>query len=201
MDLGFTALGHVHYIRIKSMATYRATNWSQEQLHPRGRGEVIVYCDYDGALHHHNVLWKPKVGPYLAAPEGYRLFQHVGLLEELLAPYPQVKLVLSTSWVVRYGLWKASKRLTPALRERCIDGTYHYGLKGNAWLELPRGVQVSRDAERRQPKGWLALDDSADGWPDETRDNLIHTDACEGIGPAEIQQAIRQKLALLVALP
>lgn len=52
-----------------------------------GSGEPVLYLDYDGVLIHEKVLWHPKRGAYLHAPEGHSLFQHAPLLEELLAPY------------------------------------------------------------------------------------------------------------------
>ncbi|WP_342747779.1 HAD domain-containing protein, partial [Thiomonas delicata] len=62
--------------------------------------------------------WHPRKGAYLDAPEGYSLFQHAALLETLLAPYPAVRIVLSTSWVRVFSYSRAAKRLTPALRAR-----------------------------------------------------------------------------------
>lgn len=69
---------------------------------PAGQDEYVLYLDFDGVLHHEDCWWHPRKGPYLHQT-GYQLFQHVGLLEETLAPYPQVKIVLSTSWVRRVG--------------------------------------------------------------------------------------------------
>ena len=40
----------------------------------RGTGELVLYVDYDGVLHHENVLWHPKIEAYLSAPDGYVLF-------------------------------------------------------------------------------------------------------------------------------
>lgn len=158
---------------------------------------VVVYVDYDGCLHHGEVYWKKNVGAYIKAEPRYTLFQHVALLEELIEPFPQVRIVLSTSWVVRYGYWKAKKRLPAGLQSRCIGATYSYAIKGNAWHDLPRGEQVTRDAEKRQLTRWFALDDDAVGWPSLTRGNLIQSDYHEGIAPLVVQNAIRERLAFL----
>ncbi len=158
---------------------------------------IVVFLDYDGCLHHSEVYWKKNVGAYIKAEPRYTLFQHVPLLEKLIEPFPQVRVVLSTSWVVRYGYWKAKKRLPPGLQSRCIGATYTYAIKGNAWHDLPRGEQVSRDAEKRRLSKWFALDDDAEGWPSATRGNLIRTDQHEGIGSLEIQNAISERLAIL----
>lgn len=166
-------------------------------MKPKGEGLVLTFLDFDGCLHHEAVFWNPKIGPYLKAPERYRLFQHVTLLEELLAPFPEVRIVLSTSWVVHYGYGKTLKKLPVGLRERCLGATYHSHMPGDGFTYLPRGEQVSNDATRRNPQGWLALDDNVIGWPDATRTNLVQTDPYEGISPPEIQAAIKEKLLQL----
>jgi len=56
----------------------------------KGRGERLLYLDFDGVLHHENVLWHPRIGAYLSAPDGYVLLQHAELLKRMLALYPQV---------------------------------------------------------------------------------------------------------------
>lgn len=53
---------------------------------PAGRGDLVCYLDFDGCIQHCNVRWSDERGRFLDAPERYRLSQHVGLLEELLAP-------------------------------------------------------------------------------------------------------------------
>ncbi len=50
----------------------------------RGRGELVLYLDFNGVLHHENCLCRPRKGPYLCAPARHTLFQHVPLLQELL---------------------------------------------------------------------------------------------------------------------
>ena len=52
----------------------------------KGTGELVLYLDYDGVLHHENCLWHPRRGAYLVAPQRYSLFQHAPLLEEMLEP-------------------------------------------------------------------------------------------------------------------
>jgi hypothetical protein len=167
---------------------------------PKGRGEPILVLDFDGVVHHENVLWHPRRGAYLHAPERYTLFQHVPLLEELLTPYPQVKIVLSTSWVLRYRCAGAAKRLSPSLRARVIGATWHSQMPGDSFSYLSRGEQVSRDVKRRQPGSWLALDDDPTGWPDWALPHLLLTDPYEGISPEHLQLELRRQLALLASL-
>lgn len=126
---------------------------------PKGRGELVLYLDFDGVLHHENVLWHHKRGAY-AGPPGFALFEHAGLLDKLLAPYPEVGIVLSTSWVRTYGCSGAAKRLPSGLRYRVLGATFHSEMDERTFDAKPRGKQVVEDVARRRPRGWLALDDT-----------------------------------------
>ena len=161
----------------------------------RGAGELVLYLDFDGVLHHENVYISPSRGPYLDAPAGHVLFQHAELLERLLAPYPAVQIVLSTSWVRRYGCTKAAKNLRPALRSRVIGATFHSQMDKKQFSEAPRGMQVWSDVLRRKPRDWLALDDDWLHWPKWCLDKYVRTHEHEGISDPGVEQEIREKLA------
>lgn len=162
----------------------------------RGQNAVVLYLDFDGVLHHENVWWHPRRGAYLPEP-GYRLFEHMALLEEALSPFPDVGVVLSTSWVRVRRFSRAAKRLTPTLRERVIGATYHTRMNRNSFESMSRGAQILEDVSRRKPAGWLALDDDDEGWPPEYRQHLIHCDSALGISAPGVLEALRKHLLLL----
>lgn len=168
---------------------------------PRGRNELVVYLDFDGVLHHENAMWHPRRGAYLDAPPGYVLFQHTGLLEEILAPYPAVKIVLSTSWVRAYGCARSAKRLPLAIRERVIGATFHSAMHEPSFVSAPRGEQVFSDVLRRKPRDWLALDDDYLHWPASHLEKLIRTHEQEGLSAPDVQAEFRQKLARMCSVP
>lgn len=170
------------------------TDWYQRL--PKGNDQCVLYLDYDGVLHHENVLWHPRRGAY-AGPPGFELFEHAHLLASLLAPYPDMRIVLSTSWVRRYGCYGSAKRLPPSLRERVLGATFHSRMNEDAFLYMPRGQQVFEDVLRRKPRAWFALDDSDEGWPDEQRQNVVTTDAHLGIGAPGAVEAVRSQLERL----
>jgi hypothetical protein len=58
----------------------------------------IIYLDYDGVLHDEEVYWHPNRGVVLDTP-GRTMFGWESIRLELLMPYPNVRIVLSTSWV------------------------------------------------------------------------------------------------------
>lgn len=166
---------------------------------PRGAGQLVLYLDFDGVLHHENVLWHPKKGAYLCAPAGYTLFQHADLLASLLEPHPTVKIVLSTAWVRSYGCANTAKRLPDGLRRRVIGATFHSHMDEPLFVDTPRGVQVWRDVVRRNPKDWLALDDDYTDWPTWCLNNYIQTHIHEGISDPLVLGKIKAKLAGLGA--
>lgn len=167
---------------------------------PKGRGEPVLYVDYDGVLHHENVLWHPRRGAYLHAPEGHALFQHAPLLERLLQPYPRVRIVLSTSWVLQYRMSGAAKRLPESLRCRVIGATYHTAMRLDEFRTLPRGKQVWQDVLRRRPGSWLALDDTDEGWPVEALHHFLRTHPEQGIGAPGFAEELARRLAALAQL-
>jgi hypothetical protein len=159
-----------------------------------GLGEPVCYLDFDGCLHHCNVRWTQQRGPFLEAPERYTLFQHVGLLDELLAPHPAVRLVLSTSWSQKLGLMQAARHLPVSLRQRVVGATGDLAEPEDLFPFLSRGEQVLLDVQRRRPSTWLALDDDVVGWPKWAEAHVVLTDPYEGISPLTVQHAVRMKL-------
>ena len=164
----------------------------------KGTGQFVLYLDYDGVLHHENCLWHPRRGAYLVAPSRYTLFQHAELLEQMLEPYPTVKVVLSTSWVLRYGCSAAAKRLPPSLHARVIGATFHSRhMNADDFRWLPRGQQVTEDVLRRSPRDWVALDDNEEGWPLSSGKRHVHTHMYEGISDPEVQAEFQKKLVAI----
>jgi hypothetical protein len=163
----------------------------------------VLYLDFDGVLHHEDVRWHTNVGPYYLStlPEHYKLFQHVRLLEQCLKSYPGVCIVLSTSWVVRYGMARAGKNLSPALRARVIGATFHSRMNREDFLSKPRGQQVTEDVLRRNPRRWLALDDDPRGWPAWTVDNYIRTHEHAGISDPVVLHVLTTRLKEVFGRP
>lgn len=165
---------------------------------PRGNGEPVLYLDFDGVLHHENVLWTPRRGIF-AGPPGFELFEHAALLDELLRPYPTVRIVLSTSWVREVGYSRSVKRLPPGLQARVVGATFHSEMDKVLFSQKTRGQQVIEDVARRRPRGWLALDDTDEGWPSEARRNVLLTDEQMGIGESGMRERIAAALLHLAA--
>ena len=183
---------HSHYaahITFSLCAGQRARAMVTELTRKPAACGPVLYLDFDGVLHHENVLWSKSRGPYLEAPQPHKLFEHALLLEKLIEPFPDVAIVLSTSWVVRYGCYGAARRLPASLRKRVIGATFHSQMNRADFDDAYRGMQVWSDVYRRQPSNWMAIDDDYLQWPAWCREQLVRSHPERGINdPSVIAQ-------------
>lgn len=155
----------------------------------------VCYCDYDGVVHDESVYWSRDEGIHLRTP-GRTLFEWLPIFEGLLAPYPDVKIVLSTSWVRARSLEFAKAQLSPTLQARVIGATFDNRVTQKLEFDImPRGLQVWHDVERRKPEKWFAIDNDGHGWPAWCRNHLIKTEDHLGLSDIGVQKAIRKVLA------
>lgn len=83
----------------------------------------VLYLDYDGVLHPDEVY---RVGDKIVLRmDGFALFEWCSILETLLAPYPELQIVLSSSWVRVVGFDDALARLPDRIRRRVVGATWH----------------------------------------------------------------------------
>jgi hypothetical protein len=164
--------------------------------------DVVLYLDLDGVVQHEAVLYHPKRGVYMSPMQGRRiLFEWVPILEAILQPYPDLALVLSSTWCIRPGYAKTLDRLPSTLRSRFIGGTYHRRIHGadpaslSVFRDTPRGLQVWADVQRRKPRQWLALDDDVMDWPYWALENLVACHGSTGLSDIQVQAQLATKLA------
>lgn len=163
---------------------------------PKGRGAKVLYLDYDGVLHHEDVWRHPRRGLYFGAEgAGHTLFENAGLLAQLLAPYPDVFIVLSTSWVRSLRYSHAASKLPDVVRRRVIGATFHTRMNTKDFDRLTRAYQVLSDVERRQPSAWVAIDDAL-GWPIEVESHFVPSDPAAGISSSKVKSDLEDKLRL-----
>lgn len=156
-------------------------------------GNPVLYLDFDGVLHPDEV-YSTKHGIILRAP-GHRLFEGAVILESILAPYPNIKIVLSTSWVIVKGFSYAREQLPPTLYSRVIGATFHRRLMDRyAFLQLRRGQQIASDVNRRGAGDWLALDDDDEGWPPHYGDRLVRCDSKLGLLSLDTRKNLAQMI-------
>ena len=172
-------------------------NYDPSKSRPRVAGGRNLYLDLDGVLHPEGVYWSWKRGAYLTDEDianGHALFEHAALLEELLSPYPDVVIVLSTSWVRQFGFSGVRRRLSPGLAARTVGATFHSAMDRRAFEALHRGEQVASDVARRRPAAWVAIDDDLDGWPTSAADHVVHTHPTYGIAHPAVRSLLTRRL-------
>lgn len=156
---------------------------------------MVCYCDFDGVTHDDAVFVSLQGDIHIRTP-GRTLFEWLPILEELLAPYPDVKIVLSTSWVRFKGFEFAKSRLTASLQSRVIGATFDNRVTQKYdFDDMSRGQQICADVERRMPARWFAIDNDGKDWPAWCRDLLIKTNDRLGLSEPGVQDQIRKILA------
>ena len=161
---------------------------------------MYIYLDFDGVLHP-DAVFRPRNKPLeLRAPGS--LFMHTEILLSALAPYPQARIILSTSWVRELGFDRTLKKMPAELRCLVDGATWHKSMKqGNqdthSWMT--RYQQILAHVNRNNVQKWIAIDDlhsssEANQWPDVHRHLLVLTEESTGINNVDIQAELKLKL-------
>lgn len=171
----------------------------------RSSRPAVLYLDFDGVLHPEDVcLVKNK--PVLFR-DGMSLFEWAPLLENALEPFPDVRVVLSTTWVRVKSFAYAKKQLPDGLQKRVVGATWHsqmrhgagwYSKYHNPWSDKTRHSQIVEDALRRRlGNRWVALDDDREGWNPDMLDNLVSCDPMLGLAEPGKSLELQTKLERL----
>jgi hypothetical protein len=172
----------------------------------KGQGKNIAYLDFDGVVHPQDVYLDAQNRPYLAKI-GYELFMWNSILEELFEPYPDINIVLSTSWVEQKSFSYAKKKLPKSIANKVIGACWHSNIKKDydyyqEWKQFSRYEAIKLDVLRRKPLDWFALDDNhgyslddpQEGWKKCDRDHLIYCHPDRGISSLPTIQKIKNYL-------
>ena len=133
---------------------------------------MILFLDYDGVLHPDPCF------------DTERLFMHAPRLDALLAQFPEVDIVLSTSWRSSRTLDQLTTPLPVTLRERVVGSTPH----ASQFKPPPHLLPYRRHAEcvhwlaeaRQEQRDWVALDDRP-SWFSPACENLVVCDSRAGL--------------------
>jgi hypothetical protein len=156
---------------------------------PRARlrqGAQVIFLDIDNVLHAIDAY--VVNGRVVAGSPTSQLFQFATDLEVLLAPYPSVVIILSSSWVPVLG-YKFTVAQFPqqSLQARMKGSTFEQEDETDAdWQHLSRGAQVLRFVRRYKLRNWLAIDDMRAGF-DGHEARLIHCQTGVGLGDKDVQ--------------
>jgi hypothetical protein len=163
---------------------------------------MILFLDFDGVLHP-DAAYLVKGRPTLRG-DG-ELFMWTPLLTDLLADFPAVQIVLSTSWARELSFSRARRWLPEPIRARVIGSTWHSSMAfhpdgfrvptGLTWWDTAtRYQQIKRYADRAGLADWVALDDQPEGWGADDRDKLVHTCGDTGLSDPRVLSLLAARL-------
>ncbi|MGF6507676.1 HAD domain-containing protein [Paraburkholderia sp. 32] len=158
----------------------------------------VLFLDIDGVIHR-GIARRAGNRVFSSAPD-IHLFEYATLLDELLSPYPEMEIVLSSDWSLVMGTEFTRNAIpSPRLRERIVGATFD-GCTFNplVWPVLTRGAQILDYVGRNAPLRWLAVDDRTDGF-EAHRHRLVHCQTDVGLGDSAVVEQFRERLQQLVA--
>lgn len=163
--------------------------------------DQVLFLDFDGVLHPDAVYRTRQRGLELRAPG--ELMMHTPILSGMLQDFPDVKIVLSTSWVRLLSYSRAKAYLPRELQARTVSATWHSRMLRSpieGFDTWTRHEQIRAAATRAGITSWIALDDDPDySWP-LADERLVRCEPREGLGNAQTQAELRAKLQQLVSL-
>ncbi|MGN8064534.1 HAD domain-containing protein [Ralstonia sp. 22111] len=200
-DAALRALGHtVIWHPYSTTADEAQKNTSRPAQELRSTTPTL-FVDFDGTLHVGHALLDTTTGE-VTLDTGRPLLEFAPLLVEMLKPYPEVEIVLTTSWLETLTLDQIISYLPEELARRVVGTTY--GIKPRLGYVLDgseRTYVITSYAYGKSLKNWLAIDDSVRGAhqfgrePGELVDHFLLLDPARGINDADAQRRIRDWLA------
>ncbi len=148
--------------------------------------QPILFLDFDGVVHPLGEFALDENGQLAKNPA---LFRWRPILETLLDPFPEVRIVVSSDWRRLFDDPSLVQLLGP-LGTR-FDGVVE--IYGPSRLE-----EILTEAKRRSVTRWLALDDHpsvVNAAASDTR--LIPCDAATGLSSSSVQRALHDALVRL----
>ncbi|MDR8401856.1 HAD domain-containing protein [Paraburkholderia sp. USG1] len=127
---------------------------------------------------------------------GRGLIEFAPYLADVLAPWPQVQIIVTTSWLQTLGAERTIGLLPEQLRRRVVGTTLGTPPRLS---EISNGsakaMTVIRHAVRHGLTTWLAIDDEAWGVPSDFEQHFLHTDSDTALGAPRARQQLREWLA------
>lgn len=160
---------------------------------------TTLYLDFDGVLHPDNV-YNTRGRPELMEPG--ELFQHAPILEEALSYHPEVKIVLSTSWVGVFGYEDTLAYLPHKIRWRVVGHTWFEPAAVGMYSmlrfsDLTRFQQILSHVIQNKITNWIALDDlhsNSQTWWEKYGQQLVLCHPDSGLGDPDAQAELNTAL-------
>lgn len=142
--------------------------------------------------------------------DGHSKYECVPILEQALLPWPEARIVLTSTQPRARGLQSALEHLGPSLAARVVGFTYEdlttnikrevgtrsdttrtVGYSSEDYWRMNKSEIVATHVAWSRPKRWIVIDDEDILWPQEVRrDRLVLTDGCEGLRSSQAQDRL-----------
>ena len=184
-------------------------------LKPRHRSERlrVLYLGISGVLHPSASLYELVEG---RSPwgDGHREYEAVPWLSSAVAPWPDLRIVVTSTQPWKHGLPAVLKHMG-ALAERVIGFTYEdlttkvvrqvrtrsgttlaVGYSNEDYWRMNKSHIVVAHVDWLKPDAWVAVDDEGILWPRELADNVCIVDGCKGLADPLEQEGLLMCLRL-----
>lgn len=145
--------------------------------------DLVLFTDFDGVLHAADEPALDSTGRLIA---NERLFAWLPILADILGPYPQVRLVVSSDW----------RRLLDDENLRLVLGPLGSRFAGivETW-GTSRADEILAEVRRRKLTQWLAIDDHPSVLAASRRDaRFIPCAPDAGLSAPAVQAVLRKRL-------
>ncbi|KKB69385.1 hypothetical protein BBMA_3915 [Burkholderia pseudomallei MSHR1079] len=146
--------------------------------------DLVLFTDFDGVLH---AADEPALDSNGRPIANERLFAWLPILADILEPYPQVRLVVSSDW----------RRLLDDENLRLVLGPLGSRFAGivETW-GTSRADEILAEVRRRNLTHWLAVDDHPSVLGVSRRDSrFIPCEPDAGLSAPAVQAMLRKRLA------
>lgn len=143
------------------------------------RVSMLLFLDFDGVLH-----------PYPCADS--ELFCWMDNFEQVLQSFPEIEIVISSSWREQRSL-EALKQLFPtSLRSQIIGATPVLPVSDEDWLSPHREQEILQwlRQHQREDEAWLAIDDTLELF-EHCTDRVLLCDSYVGLDDESSQQLVK----------
>jgi hypothetical protein len=152
-----------------------------------------LYVSYGGVLNiGHGLL---DENGDITLDSGRPLFEFAPYLVDVLAPWPQVQIIVTTSWLQRLGAGKTFALLPDQLRRRIVGTTLGTPPRlGEIRDGTAKTMTAIRHAAKHGLTTWLVVDDEAWDVPPGFEQHFLHTDPETALGSPKARKQLREWL-------
>ncbi|MFM0499050.1 HAD domain-containing protein [Paraburkholderia caffeinilytica] len=155
--------------------------------------EPTLFLNYGGVLSvGHGLVDHNGV---ITLDSGRPLLEFAPYLLEVLAPWPRVQLVVTSSWLHTLGAERTIAALPDQLRLRVVGTTLGTPPRfGEIRDGTAKTMTAIRHAAKHGLTTWLVVDDEAWGVPPGFEQHFLHTDPATALGSPEALKQLREWL-------